>query len=121
MASYTQEINPMETLIQKSIEGGYIPKTFSFNANKKEEKPKPILTDSDLMHPLFWQALSKACGWKVVYGKCDSCFLTGFGTRLPQCTCAIDSWKKIALRFYDINLTEGFDKAIEWLTNLVKE
>ena len=29
-------------------------------------------------------------------------------------------WQRNALRFHEINLTEGWDKAVEYLTNLIK-
>lgn len=48
----------MDKAIQKSIEGGY--PSFLLNKNKDGSH---ILLPSDLLTPLFWQALGKSLGW----------------------------------------------------------
>ncbi len=77
--------------------------------------------------PFFWQALSQSCGWKTT-GKHQ---FTGNNLRCNRCGAPtdwdddcieneIDSWKINALRFHEINLTEGWNKAIEYLESIIK-
>ncbi len=132
----------METLIKKSIEGGY-------NASW-DIVCGAIIPDGKggnhvgnlypLLDPLFFQALGKACGWEKNQGLCN-CFhfkedhKTYGGTGLHKsdiinclhCECKIYRekvyihWKYVAIRFHELNLIEGFDPAISYLVNLVKE
>jgi hypothetical protein len=87
----------MENIIRKSIEGGYI-------------KPIDKTWYEMYLDPLFWQSLGKACRWEE-----------------PKPRFQFDSdnshkdWKSNALRFHEINLAEGWSKAVEWLENLIKE
>jgi len=80
----------MQPIINKAIEGGY-----SWSGTKGQAEM--------LLDPLFWQALGKACGWKKVHDDPKLC-----GRVFPD-------WKDNALRFHETNLTQGFDKAIEFL------
>ncbi len=94
----------MEKIINKAIEGGY-----SFEKEKEE-----LLTHGGVWHPkqivldpLFWQALGKACGWDKQYAekyniKTDRYYIGN------------------AMEFHHINLTEGWDKAVAYLQELVK-
>jgi hypothetical protein len=56
--------------------------------------------------PLFWQALGKACGWK------GEKFFNG---NLE------DEWMENAIKFHKTNLTKGFQPAVEWLEQVIKE
>lgn len=83
----------MEKIINKAIEGGY------------ERREKTIHNQIGYymcipLDPLFWQALEKSCGWEHygVEGK---------------------EYLDFALRFHEINLTQGFDSAVAWLSDLV--
>lgn len=76
--------------------------------------------------PLFWQALGKECGWTV---SCSQC-----GRQMEPrntlsedlfCWCCMEDAGDekgtkllIALRFHEINLTEGFDAAINYLRSV---
>lgn len=89
----------MEPIIKKAIQGGF-------------KKGKLILTSDGInnysnpemffLDPLFWQALGKACGWGKDYDG------------------EPEEWLSIALRFYEINLTEGWDKAVAYLAEITK-
>ncbi len=56
-----------------------------------------------LLDPLFWQALGKACGWN------------------PHKKISDVDWIDHALRFHKINLTQGWDKAVEYLADLINK
>lgn len=98
----------MEAAITKAIEGGYIDQT----ANRKQM----------LMEPNFWQALGKGFGWENMEAK------RKFGKNVKGDKISVQTdWRKLeywqfqALRFHEINLTEGMDKAVEYLTTLLNE
>lgn len=61
----------------------------------------PAAPEKSLLDPLFWQALSKARGWKTKWGSCPACFITGFGKRSSECECVANSWKEPWHRFID--------------------
>ncbi len=123
----------METLIKKAIEGGYKDYTETSGSSTKKYH-SDILLD-----PLFFQALSKACGWGEKYkvegyripqiSKCCGSEVEMDCNHLKCKKCQLFSWSTdfeqpyiyYALRFYEINLTSGLESAIAWLTNLVKE
>lgn len=46
-----------------------------------------------------WQECGKACEWEGGMQHYD--------------------WREVAIKFYKINLTEGWDKAVDWLNNLI--
>lgn len=94
-----------------------------------------------VMSPLFWQALGKACGWykeeHLVYLIPDGIDYTkaliyvedNLGTPLnpadakrilylPYNRTGKGTWIKNALRFHEINLTSGWDKAVEYLQEI---
>lgn len=89
----------METIIKRAIEGGYIPKPF---------------TAYDVLDPLFWQSLVKACGWT-----CCGVW-NGIGVRPKGHETCSNPFIRRALRFHEINLTEGWDAAITYLTEITK-
>lgn len=89
----------MEEIIKKAIEGGY-------GKNKHTYDGYCLVEEAVLLDPLFWQALSNYCRW-------DGKMLTS------ERTIYSNAWKDKALEFYEINLTEGWDKAIKWLEDLI--
>lgn len=133
----------METIIKKAIKGGWKPTddwdevefigirsfsglsfALSFKGIYSEEDANEDLkitagtTWESTIHiayrtavcdPLFWQSLGKACGW--VWGdEAD----THFGKAIDH----INIYH--ALRFHEINLTEGWSKAVEYLEGIIK-
>lgn len=143
----------MENIIRKSIDGGWkpYPEVWGWGTivNSGEEKTSfrfkimsPRKTLFTVRHkeivcdPLFWQALSKSCGWVEICSNPDHAGLDSglYGSDNSRIGCpvcghdseyrvksTIDNWKKYALRFYEINLTEGFEKAVEYLQNLIEQ
>lgn len=124
----------METVINKAIEGGYdkryIP-TIGIDFPRHHTTVTTILMDRD-----FWQALGKACGWYEYCDNPDHGFIDAMGGvqssdigRLGCPGCGHDDERivpssrkrpiKYALQFHEINLTQGFDKAVQWLEELV--
>lgn len=88
----------MENIIKKAIEGGYK------KSRLKDVSDFPITVSKLVtLDPLFWQALGKTEHW-------DS------GFSLEEYP-----WKIYALKFHKINLTQGFDKAVEYLSELIKK
>lgn len=89
----------MEEVIKQAIKGGYEEDGFDMeylanNALYLGEQYRVVC------NPLFWQALAKACGW----------------TNNEK----VKVWKFNAHEFHEINLTEGWDKAVEYLLELIK-
>lgn len=136
----------MEPIIKKAVEGGWIfqrdnhifplfdgvsnnGETAMFtdehgeNGIWVEEQIKVIVCD-----PLFWQALGKACGWSKSCSRCGNTLeLKHRESNLFVCwSCMedmgdeVDSWKYHALRFHEINLTEGWEKAVASLQEVTK-
>lgn len=115
----------MEKIIKKSIEGGYnriIPKDSTY---KYENYSYGLLTFKNkygeayqesicihLMNSLFWQALGNECGWhKVSFNVVRETI--GEKKTIGQ---EVDyRWKRVALRFHEINLTEGWQSAVDYL------
>lgn len=106
----------MEKIIKRAIEGGY-----TGLAN-------PEYYAMTVVEPSFWQALGKACGWQT-HGSHET---RGNNLRCFRCGARWDEkgdcpknevrgWKIIALRFHEINLTEGWEKAVEYLISLINE
>lgn len=81
----------MENIIKKAVEGGY------HHTLAIQGKQYTYL----VCDPIFWQALGKSCGWREE-------------PALKQ------NWEFIALSFHEINLTEGWDKAVKYLEDLIK-
>lgn len=67
--------------------------------------------EASVCDPLFWRALGKACGWERKAHEC-------------KCDSREDIWEDeeitYALRFHEINLTEGWDTAVKYLEDLIK-
>ena len=119
----------MENIIKKAIEGGWRPNNILnevgtlYSLERGHFDKKKIILD-----PLFWQSLGKACGRdKRVCKGCGSPEKQIDGEYhliCPKCNrggeSRIDMHLFHALRFHEINLTEGWSKAVEYLEDLVK-
>lgn len=94
----------MEPIIRKAIQGGY----HHWHLEDYLQNVKPFSHFSIhefVCDPLFWEALGKACWWDSTKEYIE---FDGF------------LWLKNALRFHEINLTEGWDKAIIYLSGVTK-
>ncbi len=111
----------MYKIIQKAIEGGYM-QGFIFNSiagtGEIFFESKNVLKQGTyrskekiVLDPLFWQALGKACGW----GSTNLYKATLYGKPSRE----IMEWEMNALHFYELNLIEGWDAAVEYITSLV--
>lgn len=109
----------MEQIILKAIEGGY----------KSSENLIEVwgvyhhVGYGFVLDPLFWQALGKECGWES--NQCEKCKSTypEYVNGCVRCGGHVSPDKNhlhYALRFHEINLTQGWDKAVEYLEDLIK-
>lgn len=88
----------MESIIKKAIEGGYDQKLRTDNIPHIE----------CVFDPLFWQSIGKACTYDVKEENNHAKWSHK------------DSWKHYAIRFHEINLTEGWNSAVEYLLEVIK-
>lgn len=97
----------MNKIIKKAIQGAYT-----------DTRNKYIVTvdgmfisysNSIVLDPLFWQALGKACGWNMNPKSIR------FGDSNRE---SLGEHIDYALRFHETNLTEGWDKAVKYLSDL---
>lgn len=123
----------MENIIKKAIEGGW-KQEYKDHKLKKQYKQPHYWAEKDnvsskidvkymVLDPLFWQALGKACGWeeKTRTYFCWGCNTGEVQRRHEACQCLYkETWKYHALLFYEINLTEGWKKAVEYLQKITK-
>lgn len=100
----------MQNIIQKAIEGGWKPEGYDFADKplswKVQALDKVKFKERFVCDPSFWQALGKACPFKFI--------------RVGN---PVDGYKtdyREALEFHRINLTEGWDKAVEYLNQIIK-
>lgn len=119
----------METIIKCAIEGGceFLSEWKKFqiiiggvglydegeNFVKRIGSGSLMPIEQVLMQKEFWQALGKSCGWK----ERDFDF---YEVDREQEPFYLNTYRYYALRFHEINLTEGWDSAIAYLTNLIK-
>lgn len=102
----------MEIIIKKAIEGGWKNENFpNLDPQYMGDMYRIIVCD-----PLFWQSLGKTCEWTEIYKNCGR-------KGIDKCCCEYDArteeWKYYAIRFHEINLTQGFERAVEYLEELV--
>lgn len=72
-----------------------------------------VTLESMILDPLFWQALGKACGWgKIVMD--NSKMIEVFWAYHEN------DYEYYALHFHEINLTQSWDAAITYLTEVTK-
>lgn len=131
----------MENIIKKAIEGGWTVgekyrmvdnpkiKGWWYEWDSEDENGDPITLSNPccydhiqyqyplIINPLFWQALGKACGW--------SSYACSWDSENPICRkwCSTghrETWVWNAMRFHEINLTQGWNKAVEYLEELIK-
>lgn len=116
----------MNDIIKKAIEGGWkSPYTWFENIIFPRFRGAGINTEMKIFYsyivldPLFWQALAKACGWKRrgIDKNTDSLIEKGMIVSYEDNT--QEGWKYHALHFHEINLTKGWDKAVEYLSKLI--
>lgn len=124
----------MENIIKKAIEGRYLQgaKLIDFDArwsNKFIYERDGYTTTKEIsetvLDPLFWQALGKACGWEntkrcvcggnVIYSK-----IIGMKCSLCENARPQEDYIFYAVHFHEINLTEGWDKAVSYLQEVTK-
>lgn len=128
----------MDKIIAKAIEGGYEHSDYDLTRfNGLAEATLPDVMCHIVCDPLFWQSLGKSCGWIEV---CDN---PGHGiinamagvkiTDINRLGCPgcghnedhiVESTRnnhiKYALRFHEINLTEGWSEAVEYLSKIIQ-
>lgn len=93
----------MKEIIEKAIEGGYEQgPIYQVKFRLNGDWDATFFMDSS-----FWQALGKACGWDWGYCKDED---SEYNNHCTKC---------IHRRFHEINLTEGFDKAVDYLKKLL--
>lgn len=120
----------MEEIIKKAIEGGAFGnfekvKSFNWYIGTGNEADLiffdngnvgiKISLHKSLMRADFWQALSKACGWEDGLGYDIKYCYDDEEIESPH---SMHIWEFNALRFHEINLTEGWDEAIVYLEEL---
>lgn len=113
----------MENIIKKAIEGGY-----------NHQSLKSFSHMLSVLNPLFWQALGKACGWKGdKIRMCNGCGVALRVNENPDMNgqhggkngCGSDiieyegQWLIEWHRFIDNIAEKGWDKAVEWLNDLI--
>lgn len=94
----------MEKIIKKAFIGGYEVKQYSENF--------ALNNDFVVFDPLFWQSLAKACGWGNMAFN-----LENLNTKQRRKFGYEYQWHYI--RFMEINLTEGWNKAISYLESII--
>ena len=110
----------MSNILKKAKEGGY------GYPNGNKDKTTDKLMKVDTMNADFWIALGKACGWESIKCLDMRCGLSAHGELIHESLCPLhiygvekSGWKEIALHFHEINLTEGWDKAVSYLEELI--
>lgn len=112
----------MDKILEKAIGGGFEHREDLFN-----EIPYIVYYQIITMESSFWQALGKACGRE---SGCNVClnelgnYASGYSS---ECKNPKEHLTKghvypyiiNALKFHEINLTQGFDKAVEYLQELI--
>lgn len=126
----------MENIIKKAIGGGYCNNNLDILGVGSEMQTLRQIPYEIICDPLFWQALGKACRWEgKVCPKCFTHLATDKGHEkhtyewhCNYCGLCEEEWPiefqnpqiAYALRFHEINLTEGWQKAIAYLQNITK-
>ncbi len=96
----------MKEIIEKAIEGGY------------KYRGGDITLRTWCLDPLFFRALGKACGWNMGDRSESVEFRNEHGKDLVKGYFNSQA-EYFALRFHEINLTEGFDAAVDYLKTLL--
>lgn len=108
----------IQKIIEKSIEGGWKLKDHfvvyggcdEFNSPKYKPVFEKIICDTS-----FWKALGKAMGWTehTYYLHCPIC------EDIPDGEPRLFTWNYHSIEFFQINLTQGFDEAVDYLYKLI--
>jgi len=115
----------MENIIKKAIEGGYERKNGSFLLPMKLNDEFDVWEydhNAIVLDPLFWQALGKACGWRMwmpndVVWKSHSDF-----DKILICgVYKIDTPLYFSSVFNSINFEKGLNEAVRWLEDLISK
>lgn len=102
----------MEEIIKKAIEGGYKKERYYFDENGNWDwEPAEVM----FMKSLFWKALGKACGWIDKDGNSIAKYINNDPKHTKR-----EMWLYYSLKFHEINLTQGFNKAIKYLQEIIK-
>jgi len=97
----------MNQIIQKAIEGGWVKSSAAIDIGEERDK---FIPEAMVCDPSFWQALHKSCNWDNKEG------LEEYKGKRRD----VPGWEVNAMEFHRINLTEGWNSAVEWLENLIK-
>ena len=110
----------MENIIKKAIEGGYEHSEFLKQIYGETYYDHATFMNYT-MDAYFWQSLSKSCGWGVQIGDYKGDVHVNHDFNNGKCTelCQVPSVKN-AMNFHGINLTEGWNKAVEYLEQITK-
>lgn len=133
MACWVVRADPrfMEEIIKKAIEGGY---KWNFHDRGHEvfdtegNSAKYVCLYAHILDPLFWQALGKACGWaERICFNCGGSMSNTLDDKEGLFVCTkcgkIEGrlgWHHHAMVFHSTNLTEGWDKAVEYLEEVTR-
>lgn len=123
----------METIILKALEGGWkardvpdarfrkrLVSATEFYYTESHEAGFWMTDFETVCDPLFWQALGKSCGWE---GKVEVMetwkkmpdFILEREVKVGE----VNTWNYHALRFHEINLTEGWESAVKYLEGII--
>lgn len=116
-------MNKTEEIIKVAQEGGFYEHDFLYFS---DEQDRYVFSNNKcleeiFMNPKFWEAIGKAKGWKYKAYKMgawqteetDLSSMSDTPFRYPE-------WQYHAITFYNINLTQSFDDAINYLYELIK-
>ncbi|MES2408776.1 MAG: hypothetical protein V4509_00565 [Patescibacteria group bacterium] len=107
----------MEKIVIKAREGGYNIAEWGYSSLPRVDKDDFLLMCCD---PLFWQALGKAMDWKGgKYQVHQKGILAEIDELNGLKTYKFSGWLHYAMNFHEINLTQGFDEAVKWLSDLI--
>ncbi len=82
-----------------------------------EKHYKGMIIKNPFMDAEFWKILVSAYGW-LKYTREDGCRVNNPDPENMKGW--VETWKFYALHFNELYLTEGFNSAVEWFTNLIK-
>lgn len=119
----------MESIIKKAIEGGWRGEHVYLNPVSDTWHFNNACDDTIVvLDPLFFQALGKSCGWTRTFCKSSYGCNGGEGEYRFEYDgnkeedfseeVIIHEWEYRALRFHEINLTQSWDSAIEYLISV---
>lgn len=113
----------MEQIIKKAIEGGWKPEIIHTYEQKLTTRIHVMGDVYDLpiysiiFDPLFFQALGKACGWN---DENKFRMIGGVAHKINMETGKyIPIWIYHAIKFHEINLTQGWSEAVAYLEDIV--